>query len=246
MVKTLRQNSKNVTALMAASEEGKTSVINVSHDIRQIAKDSEGLLEINAVMEQIANQTNLLSMNAAIEAAHAGEVGRGFAVVAGEIRKLAESSGKQAKTTAAMLKKIKAAIDAISVSAGEVLNRFDMIDQCIKIVTNQEEHIRNAMAEQETGSKHILESISLLKDLTDQVKESSSRMAGQGRDILGKSSQLDQITTKIETGMREMAGGTDQIMQAVNKVNVISRNNKDSIEALAKEVAKFKVDPSQA
>jgi methyl-accepting chemotaxis protein len=68
-------------------------------------------------------------------------------------------------------------------------------------------------------------------------------MAEQGAEILGKSGQLDRITAKIETGMREMAGSADQIMQAVGKVNLISMNNKDSIEALAKEVAKFKVDP---
>ena len=107
---TLIANSKNVEALTEASERGKTALQTVAQEIQEIAKDSEGLLEINSVMNNIAAQTNLLSMNAAIEAAHAGESGKGFAVVADEIRKLAESSSKQSKITAGMLKKIKTSI----------------------------------------------------------------------------------------------------------------------------------------
>ena len=95
----------------------------VSSDIQEIARESEGLLEINSVMENIASQTNLLSMNAAIEAAHAGEAGKGFAVVADEIRKLAESSGEQSKTISSVLKKIKEGIDKIISSTNNVLGR---------------------------------------------------------------------------------------------------------------------------
>ncbi|MDR3115125.1 MAG: methyl-accepting chemotaxis protein, partial [Treponema sp.] len=119
------RNQELVKQLAQASELGRNGLQDVSSDIQEIAKESESLLEITAVMENIAGQTNLLSMNAAIEAAHAGESGRGFAVVADEIRKLAESSGEQSKTIAVVLKKIKDSIDKIMKSTDEVLNRFE-------------------------------------------------------------------------------------------------------------------------
>jgi methyl-accepting chemotaxis protein len=111
-------------------------------------------------MENIASQTNLLSMNAAIEAAHAGETGKGFAVVAGEIRKLAESSRLQSKTIGDVLKKIKASIDKITKSTENVLTKFEAMDSGVKTVVNQEENIRNAMEEQGQGSRQVLNSVS--------------------------------------------------------------------------------------
>ena len=121
---TLAQNAANVKELQESSDTGRSSLQGVVSDIQEIARESESLLEINAVMENIAGQTNLLSMNAAIEAARAGESGKGFAVVAGEIRHLAENSSNQSNTIKEVLKKIKDAIDKITRSADNVLNKF--------------------------------------------------------------------------------------------------------------------------
>jgi methyl-accepting chemotaxis protein len=242
VTQTLVKNGDNVKDLAGASEVGRTSLQEVAADIQEIARESEGLLEINAVMENIASQTNLLSMNAAIEAAHAGEAGKGFAVVADEIRKLAESSGEQSKTISTVLRKIKESIDKITKSTDEVLNKFEAIDSGVRTVSDQEENIRNAMEEQGAGSKQILDAIGRLNEITQMVKGGSVEMLEGSKEVIQESKNLEMATQEITNGMNEMATGADQINVAVTQVNNISGKNKDNIDILVKEVSKFKVE----
>ena len=239
---TLVKNAENVNDLSAASEVGRSGLQEVATDIQEISRESEGLLEINSVMQNIASQTNLLSMNAAIEAAHAGEAGKGFAVVADEIRKLAESSSVQSKTISTVLKKIKSSIDKITVSTDNVLKKFGAIDTGVKTVSDQEENIRNAMEEQGEGSKQILTSIGQLNDITQQVKGSSAEMREGSREVIQESKNLESVTQEITGGMNEMASGAEQINVAVNRVNEISEKNRENIDLLVQEVSKFKVE----
>jgi methyl-accepting chemotaxis protein len=242
VTQTLAENSKNVDVLTEASENGKTGLQLVAQEIREIAHDSEGLLEINLVMDNIASQTNLLSMNAAIEAAHAGEAGRGFAVVAGEIRKLAESSSQQSKTTAAMLKKIKTSIDNITKSSDEVLERFGAIDSSVKTVSQHEQNILGAMEEQEVGGKQILESISRLKNITLSVKKGSDNMAESGESLVQETDGFIKTSKETVEGMNEILKGINQINFSVAEVNEMSHENNQNFDSLKKETEKFKVD----
>ena len=242
VTQTLVNNASNVKELMEASEVGRTGLSDVATDIQEIARESEGLLEINAVMENIASQTNLLSMNAAIEAAHAGEAGKGFAVVADEIRKLAESSSEQSKTISDVLKKIKGSIDKITSSTENVLSKFEAIDSSIRTVAQQEELVRNAMGEQGEGSKQILEGVTNVNEITRQVKNGSEEMLEGSKEVIQESNNLEHVTQEITHGMNEMAAGAEQINVAVNKVNDISAKNKESIDNLVKEVSLFKVE----
>jgi methyl-accepting chemotaxis protein len=242
VTQTLVKNGKSVNELSAASEVGRMDLQKVAEDILEIAKDSQGLLEINRVMKNIAAQTNLLSVNAAIEAAHAGEAGKGFAVGAGEICKLAESSSMQSETISTILKKIKASIDEISESAGAVLARFEAIDSSVKTVSVQEANIRDAMEEQNQGSKQILEAISNLNDITRQVKGGSTEMLEGSREIIQESKNLEMTTEEIYGGMNEMAIGAEQINAAVTRVNEICALNKQNIDLLVQGVSLFKVE----
>jgi len=239
VTRTLVENSKNVAVLTEASENGKAGLQTVAQEIKEIAHDSEGLLEINSVMKSIASQTNLLSMNAAIEAAHAGEAGRGFAVVADEIRKLAESSGEQAKTTTAMLKKIKASIDNITKSSDDVLTRFGAIDSSVKTVSEHEQNILNAMEEQEVGGKQILESIGRLRDITASVRKGSEDMAESGETLVEETDGFIKTSKETVEGMNDILKGINQINVSVSHVNEMSLENNKNFESLKQETEKF-------
>ncbi|MCL2008226.1 MAG: methyl-accepting chemotaxis protein [Treponema sp.] len=241
VTRTLIKNSENVHELTGASDVGRNGLQDVVADIQEIARESEGLLEINSVMSNISSQTNLLSMNAAIEAAHAGESGKGFAVVADEIRKLAESSSVQSKTISAVLKKIKTSIDKITSSTNNVLLKFEAIDTGVKTVAEQEENIRNAMEEQDQGSKQILEAISNVNDITQLVKNEVREMLEGAREVIKEANNLKNVTEEITGGMNEMAIGADQINTAVQNVNGLSTRNQESTGHLITEVSKFKV-----
>jgi methyl-accepting chemotaxis protein len=241
VTQTLVNNAGNVKNLREASEVGRTGLSEVATDIQEIARESEGLMEINSVMENIASQTNLLSMNAAIEAAHAGEAGKGFAVVADEIRKLAESSSEQSKTIGTVLKKIKNSIDKITHSTQNVLDKFEAIDSSVRTVSEQEENIRNAMEEQGEGSKQILDGVGNINEITRQVKGSSDEMLEGSKEVISESNNLEKATQEITGGMNEMASGADQINLAVSHVNEISGKNREGIDTLMQEVSRFKV-----
>ena len=242
VTETIIKNDKNVKTLMEASEAGRGGLQGVAEDIQEIARESEGLLEINSVMESIASQTSLLSMNAAIEAAHAGDAGRGFAVVADEIRKLAESSGEQSKIIGNVLKKIKESIDKITNSTENVLNKFEAIDASVKTVAEQEGNIRYSMEEQGVGSKQILEGMGTVNEITRQVSSGSKEMLEGAKEVIQESRNLEKMTQEITDGINEMAVGTNQVNKAVNAVNELTGRNREGISTVVRAVSQFKVD----
>jgi methyl-accepting chemotaxis protein len=242
VTRTLVKNTANINSLAESSQAGRMDLQKVSSDIQEIAQESEGLLQINSVMNSIAAQTNLLSMNAAIEAAHAGEAGKGFAVVADEIRKLAENSGKQSKTISGVLKKIKTMIDAITKSTGIVLERFGTIENEIQTVSNQESQIRSAMEEQSEGSRQILEAVTQLNTVTGEVRKSSADMIAESQEVLNQSTSLKSVTNDIAEEMDNMTKNADEISSSFTRVQEITTENNKNINVLSKGVAQFKVE----
>ena len=241
ITQTLGKTDDVIKTLASATADGKETVAGANTVTQRIAEESGSLLEASSVIQHIASQTNLLAMNAAIEAAHAGEAGKDFAVVADEIRKLAEESSAQGKTITATLKTLSGEIEALSASSKTVEEKFNTIFNLAEQVKSMSDSLTEAMHEQENGSKEVLSAIRDINMVTNQVNDGSAEMLRGGENVAQEMQKLDELTRVITDSMNEMASGVVQISNAVQDVNEITQKNKASIDNLAKEVKKFKV-----
>lgn len=225
--------------LLSSAERGKGKINESNTLIGKVVEASALLLDANKMIAAIAAQTNLLAMNAAIEAAHAGAAGAGFAVVADEIRSLAEKSSKQSNIVNSQLKEVRSAIENAVTSANDASTGFDEVLNLINEVTDMERENAEAMKEQKTGSDQVAQTLSEMQQTTNTVNAAAGTLTEESVHLQKTIERLVACSRRARQEMDGIMNDTMAMNATFDEVSELKENNSQIFQHVSEQVGRF-------
>ncbi len=239
---TVNTLSTQYKQLMDASHSGLEKQEEVESAISKIVELAENLTATNTIIEEIAKQTNMLAMNAAIEAAHAGDTGKGFAVVAEEIRKLAEDSTEQTAQIKEQVQEMGLGVTSIVQANAASKSSFDDIVSLIGNIENLLSQVNMSVTEESAASKEVLNGLSRISEMNQEINSATQSISSSSSSIAKTVEKLKDITNVVNANITEMGKEIETIESAALTVADITDETTNHIDMMNKKMSRFKID----
>lgn len=238
----MTQQADEVSAQLSQTSEKGTSMISKAvTSITEIQESSKKVQDIVKIIQSIASQTNLLSMNAAIEAAHAGQSGSGFAVVANEVRSLASSSSKSAKDIQVQIKEMIEKIDSGVEAITEAGIAFNQIAQGVQENTQLIQTITNAMSEQKAGAEETMKVTTTVCEALAQINERTKLQATYAQNVQNAMLNVVESSKKVSQAIDDGKKASLDLTENVKQVERMATENFSTIDSMKSNMSKFSV-----
>ena len=235
----------SLETMVSSMDEGNSQLKDTSDTIQKINNSIDAIRNMISVIEDISSQTNLLSMNAAIEAAHAGEFGKGFAVVSDEIRKLAEASSLNSREIGSSLNEIIENIREATESSDVTLSTFTKTVSEVEDLFKSMNEISQSMVELKSGGDQILSAMSSLQTMSLEVRQDSSSMTEQSQTVTHAVENVQAIAGSVNKGINSVTEGVGTIGQAIEKIQHMTDTIGSVAERIGTELNFFKTEVSE-